>query len=160
MGIYGSYDDINNMEQILAVTEGSTNQEIFSINGNNVKNIPIYPLSPFCEFYSIWFSPNRHYYLAGSGIYEKNSLSDSVWRNGPLDITRKEITKIKANGLNDVFAVGAFGEVLHYNGVSWKSYLNESTGIDGSYTSIAVKNNLIVIVGEDENKAIIQIGRR
>ena len=160
MGIYGSYDDKNNKEQILAVTNGAENQEIFSIDGNNVKNIPIYPIPPFYDFYSIWFSPNHHYYLAGSGIYEKNSLSDGVWRNGPLDITRKEITKIKANGLNDVFAVGAFGEVLHYNGVSWKSYLNESTGIDGSYTSLALKNNLIVIVGEDQNKAIIQIGRR
>jgi len=68
--------------------------------------------------------------------------------------------KAQATGLNDVFMVGSFGEILHFNGISWKSYLNEGTGIIGSYTSVAIKNNLIVVVGGGDDGAIIQIGRR
>lgn len=161
-GIYGAIDQRTNKEQILAVTSygDSAGREIRSIEGPNVRSISTYPLSPYYDFYSLWFSPDHHYYIAGAGIYEKKSLSDSVWMNRQFDLTRDEIIRIKGNDINDVFAVGAFGEVLHYNGITWKSYIHEGTGINGAYTSVAIKNNLVVIVGGEENKAIIQIGRR
>lgn len=98
--------------------------------------------------------------MVGSGIYEKKSLSDSLWLNEPLDITRYGTSGIRGNSLNDVFVAGAFGEFLHYNGVTWKSYINETGWFSGSYGSVAVKNNLIATVGYEGAQAKIMIGHR
>ncbi len=137
---------------------------IFSIQGNTVSEIssdfdfPGYTVPP--ELYGIWFVPNKHYYVVGDGIYEKNLLSESIWKNGPLDITHNAVTAIRGNGLNDVFAVGSFGEVLHYNGKRWTSFINE-TGLDnGGYGGLAVKGNLVVATGGNNPQAVILMGRR
>jgi hypothetical protein len=61
--------------------------------------------------------------------------------------------------LNDVFICGDFGEMLHYNGVSWKSYISQ-TGIDGAYLGLAVSGNTVIAVGEEPPQAIILMGRR
>ena len=88
----------------------------------------------------------KDYYVIGSGIYEKKFLADSLWKNEPLDVTRYATTGIRGNNLNDVFVSGAFGEFLHFNGITWKSYINETGKFSGSYGGIAVKNNLVVTV--------------
>jgi len=83
---------------------------------------------------SVWFRPNRKYYAVGSGIYQKYNLTDAVWKDDSLGrITNYHVNKIRANDINDVFVVGAFGEVLHFNGVRWKSYLSELGVLSGSY---------------------------
>ena len=163
--IYGAQPGLG-FYQILAVCTQNypPGKGIFSIQGNTVSeissdfNFPGYTVPP--ELYGIWFVPNKHYYIVGDGIYEKNSLSDSIWKNGPLDITQKAVTAIRGNGLNDVFAVGAFGEVLHYNGKRWTSYINKTGLDDGSYAGLAVKGNLVVATGGNNPQAVILMGRR
>ncbi len=108
----------------------------------------------------MWFVPKRHYYLVGDGIYEKNLISEDSWKNGPLDITHYGTTGIRGNGLNDIFVAGAFGEFLHYNGVSWKSYINELGEFNGSYGGVSVKNNLVITVGYEGPQAKILMGKR
>jgi hypothetical protein len=66
---------------------------------------------------------------------------------------------VKGNGLNDVMVVGAYGEVLHWNGVSWRSY-RDITGLNGSYTSVAVDGNFVIAVGQNDTQAVVAIGRR
>jgi len=158
--IYGAKNEKTNEDQILAVASRNypLGTAIFQMNASTVTQISEFPLK--WELFGLWFIPNRHYYVAGSGIYEKKSLSESEWKNDPLRYTTHTIMKVQATGLNDVFMVGSFGEILHFNGISWKSYLNESTAIEGSYNSVAIKNNLIVVVGGGAGRAIIQIGRR
>ena len=158
--IYGASLPNFSPEQILAVGTSNypLNKIILSINGNTVTSLPTSPIE--FELSSIWFVPFVYYYVAGDGIFEKNSLSDSSWKNGPLDITKYGITKIRGNGLNDIFAVGAFGEVLHYNRESWKSYINETGLSNGSYAGLAVKGDLIVAVGSNNQQAVVLIGRR
>jgi hypothetical protein len=160
LDIYGASDSRTGKHQILSVCTRNfpLGKGIFSIQGNTATEISSSPIQ--YELYSVWFVPNRHYYVIGDGIFEKNSLSDSTWNNGPLDITRYATTKIRANGLNDVFVVGAFGECLHYNGASWKSYQNETGLTNGSYTSVAVRGNLVIAVGGDSPSAVVAIGRR
>ena len=61
---------------------------------------------------SVWFKQNTKYYVVGSGIYEKFKLNDSVWSTDSINrITDYHVNSIRANDINDVFIVGAFGEL-------------------------------------------------
>jgi len=62
--------------------------------------------------------------------------------------------------VNDIFIVGDFGEILHYNGVSWMNYTSQTGMEDGYYLSLAFKDNLVVSVGQVYDKGVIAIGRR
>jgi len=160
LDIYGATDSKTGEQQILAVCTRNypLGQAIFRIQGSAASQISSYPVQ--WELWSAWFAPNRHYYVVGAGIYEKHFLSDSVWRNGPLDITRYGTTKIRGNALNDVVVVGAFGEWLHYNGVSWKSFHNVTGFASGAFASVAVRGNLTIAVGQSDARAIIANGMR
>jgi hypothetical protein len=146
--------------EILAVASDNNplGEAIISISGNSAAQIPSNPLEQH-QLYGVWFVPNRHYYVVGDGIYEKHLVPDNVWKNGPLDITHYGTTKINGNGINDVIVVGAFGEFLHFNGVSWKSY-QAQTGIGGPYAGLAVHGNIVIAVGEANGLAVITIARR
>lgn len=160
LDIYGADDIKTNEQQILAVCTRNypLGKAIFKIDGNTAIQISSMPIQ--WELFSCWFVPNKHYYVVGSGIYEKSSLPDSVWRNEPLDITHYGTSKIRGNGINDVFVVGAFGEILHYNGFSWKSFLPELGTFNGSYGSLDIKGNLVAITGLESAKAKITLGIR
>jgi hypothetical protein len=158
--IYGVKDALSGAEELYAVCSRNLplGTGIFSINGNLASPISNYPLT--AELYSVWFVPNQHYYVLGDGIYEKTKLSDSTWRNGELDFTKKSTTSIRGNGVNDVMVVGAFGEFLHFNGATWKSYISQTSLPNGSYGSVAMKGNLVIAVGHNNTQGIITIGRR
>jgi len=108
---------------------------------------------------TIWFISGRRYYVGGSGLYEKRSLEEPNWKNGPQDITTNYIFRIRGTGLNNIIAVGGYGEVLHYNGISWKSYYDE-TKINGNYYSVDVRDDIVVAVGYNSPDAVITVGRR
>jgi len=156
--IYGAAN-IAGKQEILAVCSRNfpLRRGIYKIDGNTAAQISTSPIQ--WELYNIWFIPERHYYVVGDGIYEKILLSESSWKNEPLDITNYSTTGVRGNGLHDIFISGAFGEILHFNGVSWKSFIDE-TGFDGAYGEIAVKNNVVVAVGGEGQLAKILIGKR
>lgn len=163
MNIYDIWgiEDKTGKEEILAVAsypDTSAQRKIFQINGTSAKEISSKGINWDLE--SVWFIPDSQYFVAGSGIYQKNLLSDSLWRNSPRDITKYYTNCIRGNGVNDIAAVGAFGEVLHYNGVRWKSFINQTELVRGEYLSVAVKGNEIVTVGYDGNKAVVTVGKR
>ncbi len=148
--------------QILAVANdlsGATlHTAIIQINNNNANIISSLPV--FYPLTAVWFVPNQHYYVGGSGLYEKHLLSDSLWKNGVYDITQYYVTAIRGNALNDVFVAGSYGELLHWNGARWKSFIQETNLSSGSYAAIAVKGNLVIAVGLDSGKAVILKGTR
>jgi len=158
--IYGATDANTGQEQILAVGTRNTplDRVILSIQGNVVTQVSSTPIQG--EIFGLWFTPNNHYYVVGDGIFEKRQLSDNTWNNDQLAITKYATTKICANGLNDVFVVGAFGECLHWNGSSWLSYLKETGLANGSYNRVVSKGNLIVAVGYNSPYAVVAIGKR
>jgi hypothetical protein len=96
---------------------------------------------------SVWFEPSRVYYVAGNGLFSKRRLSDTHWKDLP-NLPLQYIYAVRGNALNDVFIVGAFGLVSHFNGRNWDHYqYNELPLIDGVYTDLAVKDNVVVAVG-------------
>ena len=131
---------------------------IYRIEGNTASQISTDPIE--WELFSCWFVSNRHYYVVGSGMYEKSSLSENQWRNDPLDFTTHSIYKICGTGLNDIFCVGTFGEILHFNGHRWKSFIPELGTIDGDYYATDYKNDVVVAAGYEGTKAKIMVGIR
>ncbi len=166
--IYGDYNEDTREYEILAVASDygqSFAKEILSIKSNDqVILLPSYSQPAMEPLLSVWFEPNRGYYVAGSGIYQKHLLSDYLWKNNLYIITTYATTSIRGNGLNDIVGVGAFGDLVHFNGERWKNDYQEPLLNNGSYTSVAIKENMIVAVGSNQisinSEAVILMGRR
>lgn len=160
--LWGDYNQISGEWEILAVCgnilHGWKNErEIIRLKNNNAMKSTSegskWPLS------GIWFKANTKYYAVGSCIYQKN-FPESRWMGDPLDITTYFVNKLLCNGMNDLIAVGAYGEVLHFNGKNWKSHINQTYLNSGTFLSIATKESLITAVGWNSRKAVILKGRR
>ena len=160
--IWGDYNFKENKWEVLSVCGNilrgwQNDREIIEIQNNIAKKVNAnnvqWPLS------GIWFKSNKIYYVVGSGIYY-NTLIGKNWVARPSDITRYFIRTIRANDINDVFAVGAFGEFLHFNGYNWKSFMDETFLSSGEFFSLSVKGNIVVAVGYNNRKGVIFIGKR
>jgi hypothetical protein len=158
--IYGATDLHTGEEQILAVCSRNLplDKGIYKIQENIAAQISSDPIQ--WELAGVWFVPNRHYYVVGAGIYEKKFLSEPIWKDNGFDITHNITPKIRGNNLNDVFAVGAFGETIHFNGVTWKSYIEETGLNTGGYFTVSLQSNTIVAVGFEYQSAVVIIGKR
>ena len=110
---------------------------------------------------TIWIKPNEKYYVVGSGMYSRTEINSSqAWVSLGGEITQYYVNSIDANGLNDIVVCGAYGELLHFNGIGWQSYQSEAQLQAGSYREIKIKDNFFIAVGYDSPKALITIGRR
>ncbi len=161
--IWGDFNEKTQEWEILAacgnILHGLENEraiiKIHNINRVSMLNSTgaIWPLN------GVWFSVSKRYYVNGSGIYYTHKLGEN-WIGKPLEITQFFIRKIRGNNINDVFASGDYGETLHFNGNSWKSFFNETFLSNGTYLSVNLKNNLVIAVGYQSAKAVITIGNR
>jgi hypothetical protein len=158
--IWGVTNPKTGKSEILAVAsyqDTSVDRKILQITGNTATTISSNGIN--WDLHSIWFKSQSQYYVAGTYFYNKNLLSDNSWSNQYSNVTEYYINCIRGNDVNDIVAVGAFGEVLHYNGKRWKSFKTE-TGLNGTYHSVAIKGNLIVAVGFEGQQAVILVGKR
>jgi len=159
--IWGDFNEKTGEWEILAVASNifsSLEKEVIKINHLNSQILSSDGIDETLR--SVWFKSNIKYYTVGSGTYKKNKLSDAIWEGNPLDITNYFENRIRANDINDVFIAGALGELLHFNGVRWKSYLNETGLFNGAYLSAGIKNNILVAVGYEATQAKIIVGNR
>lgn len=109
----------------------------------------------------LWFVQGRWYCIVGDGIFWKRNLNEPVWSGGPQIITTFYINAVRGTGVNDVFAAGAYGEFLHFNGSTWHSFRAQTGLSNGQYYSIAIKGNLVFAVGyESPRGAVVLRGRR
>ena len=133
---------------------------VLQINGSQVnavsnKGLPVY------SFSSIWLNNPDKAYLAGSGIYINNHFSNGgTWKELQPRASNDYLNSIRGNDVNDIVAVGSFGEVVHFNGVRWVSYISQTGLSNGEYLSVAIKGNEIIAVGYDGAKAVILMGKR
>jgi hypothetical protein len=154
--IWGDYNDKTNEWEILAVASNfgsSSEKKILQIKNQTVINIPLN--SQMWPLKTVWFISNRQYYVAGAGIYQKKLLSDLDWKNQVLDITEYSTYSLRGNNINDVIGVGAFGDLVHFNGVTWKADYVEPNLNFGSYKSININGNITYAVGDEYNQAVI-----
>ena len=159
--IWGDYNPKTNEWEILAVggniLAGYENCVIQIHSNNSTKRLNTegaeWPLR------STWFEAGGNYYIAGSGIYQKHILNDNIWKNDIFSITTYSTNRIRGIEINDIAATGGAGELLHFNGYSWKSFIDE-VGIPGNYYSTDINGNTIISVGQSSNQAVITIGKR
>lgn len=153
------YDVYGSGGQVLAVASNpftGYDRKIVQFNGAAATAISDSPIT--WPLMGVWFVPG-HYYVVGQGIYEKTSLSDPVWRQDSVD-TVDFFSCIRGNAWNDVFVAGGYGQLLHFNGKSWQSYQNVLGLQTGSIGRIAVKGNMMILVGMLGSRAVAVIGRR
>jgi len=178
VGLQGAiaYFDGNNWKRVDAQTDGDIfdiiaveNSDItvfcplnFVQNPSNDKIFKITQTDRF-EFldydkgtaYSVWTKKGFPIYVCGSVI--------SVNKNGyweELSFGEEYLcSRIRGNNLNDIFIVGTFGFVGHFNGMEWKQIM-ELAQPSNIFRSIAVKGNLVVMVGRKDLKGLIVLGRR
>jgi hypothetical protein len=159
--IWGEYNERDDEWEILAVASNyfhSFDRKILKVEGNRSTIINDSPLSQPLK--AVWFKTNKQYYVTGSGIYQKHLLKDKQWQNNPQDITTYSTYAVRGNNTNDVIGVGAFGDVVHFNGKDWKTDYQESLLTYGAYYGVAVKGNAVIAVGTEQSKAVITIGKR
>ncbi len=162
--IWGDYNEKTQEWEVLAVggniLQGTENERAILKIKNNITAELLNPEGTGWPLSGMWFSSDRKYYLVGSGVYKKTLLNENLWDSSLISISEYHTNAVRANNINDVFIVGAYGESLHFNGISWKSYQNDLGVFFGSYKSLSVKNDLIVSVGYESTKAKILVGRR
>jgi len=131
--------------------------KVMKIENNTVINISTDSLS--WSISSVWSSNGREWYICGDGLY-KNRDPHSPWEkiSGPPLIYME---RIRGSEINDIFVVGHFGLVSHWNGLSWHTY----PAMQRKYYGLAVKGDLIVAVGQETagivgGDAAILMGRR
>jgi hypothetical protein len=158
--IYGATNNNTGKTEILAIASklfSSYERKILRLTGTTINELSdsaiIYPLS------SVWFIPNKQYYVAGDGIYEKKKLSESQWRNKALDITKYYTYSVRGNDVNDVIAIGAYGNIVHYNGKTWKEYTDGRLS-SGNYIAVSIRGNVAMTTGYNGQQAVIAVGRR
>ncbi len=94
----------------------------------------------------LWFSSGEEYWLVGSGVY-RSCLNTNNWKK--IDNFPNYFAfSIAATDVNDIWIVGGYGLVSHFNGYTWYNYLeNDLPKISGNYYSVAVTKKYVVIVG-------------
>ena len=130
---------------------------VLQMNENSVSEISTTNLP--ANIGSVWSWKGREWYICGSGLYRTRTL-DMPWEqvSGLPSIFQQ---KVRGNGPNDVFVVGHFGLVLHWNGSTWRQY----SGLPGRYNGLAIQDDLVVVTGTKMSgilagSGIILIGRR
>ena len=160
-GLYGDVNPFTKEIEILCCASGDTkDSEVMRIKNMTAEKIDKSGLEMAV---GLWFKAGIRYYIVGNGLFEKTYRNNNGWNNLNINkiITSNFMNGIRGNGLNDIIVSGAFGELLHFNGLRWKSLRNDKTILNnGSYFEVAVKGNLVVAVGYDETGAIILVGKR
>jgi hypothetical protein len=109
----------------------------------------------------IWFKPPHNYYIVGDGIFYSNELNErSKWIELVPDITTYYTHAIRGIEINDIFVVGAYNTVIHFNGMTWKNYLGNTLPNLGYHLSrMDYKGDIVAAVGYLGRDGIILIGK-
>ncbi|MBU0561349.1 MAG: glucosyl transferase, partial [Bacteroidetes bacterium] len=160
--IWGDYNNTTGEYEILAVASKifyTSERSIIKINKSGAEILDDTGINQ--PLRSVWFKSKRKYICTGSGRYYKNNLNESNWYTNWKSITHYFTNRIRGYETNDILMCGAFGAVLHYNGISWRSYLEKELPlINGELLGISVKENMVVLVGQHDRSGIIYLGRR
>ncbi|MCD4693012.1 MAG: hypothetical protein K8R79_08870 [Calditrichales bacterium] len=160
--IYGIDNQSEGSSEIYCVAAKhleSYDKEILQINGLEVNILPNEGIPWAIK--GILFKPGIRYYVAGSGIYTKRDIhSNKPWKAIHHGVTNYHLEGIRGNDINDFILCGHFGEILHFNGMTWKSY-RETVNIKNTiFYEAAVKDDIIAAVGSNPPNAVIVFGRR
>ncbi len=128
-----------------------SDHKILKINEDN--SIEEFPWLEDERVSCIWTRNGLPIYSAGDGVH--------IWRGESWDkiggLPSKFAGHVSGTALNNIFVVGDFNMILHYNGETWNTIEDNKYGW---YQTVVMEENTVVLVGTREGKAIIKIGRR
>ena len=155
--ICGSTDD--EIMAVAALRFGTFEREILKIVGSTAT--PIIDNGITSSLDGIWFRPDRIYYVVGNGIYARFSITDSTeWEAQQPGVTVFYLTGVDGNNFNDIVACGEFGELLHFDGLSWRSYKDQTSFTSGVLYNVRVNGNCMMAVGFESARAVVVHGTR
>jgi hypothetical protein len=93
----------------------------------------------------LWVSPSGRVYSVGGGVFQ---LLGNNWER--MIDSQKALLRISGTSDNNIFVVGSFGTVLHYNGVDWFQFM-EIRYVDVNYWGIWTNGKEVMIVGHSVN---------
>ena len=162
-GILGAYNSLFGQQQIIALASTYRvelqGKKILQISDNTVTSVDDNGLA--IDLCDIWFIPGRSYFIVGDGIFWKHQMSQSMpWKALHHGVTSYYTTAVSGNSVNDVFVSGVYGEMLHFNGVTWRSYRTDIGLLNFVFSAVALNNSFIIAVGFDGAQACIAIGKR
>ncbi len=158
--IWGNFNRQTNAYDIYAIaSEPFKKYDTALIAISNLKAEKLNIENPLSFYSSIWFPEQGPYYISGSGVYKNKTIKNKKWYRYPDGkVTNYYTHKIRGTARNNVFACGAFGEIVHYNGAHWYNFLNEMPS-HGRYIALDVKGKLVAVAGEGANAAVCLIGK-
>jgi len=113
------------------------------------------------SLHGVWLKGGGPYYVVGSGIYRKRDpMRAGPWQWLHPGVTPYYTYAIRGNDVNDVFICGSYGELLHFNGIQFRSYQNTPGFSAMEFYEVSCRGNLVVTVGYIQSRAVVVIGRR
>jgi hypothetical protein len=147
---------------ILAIAAGpnpSSGMKLLKVNETSVTALPDSGLLWYSV--SIWFVANTSYYIVGPGVFSKTSLDQATWRTDLSPAIQNAFwVRVRGLGANDVFVVGSYGRISHFNGASWHSYSNVISLPQFVLGGLAVHDHTVMVTGSDGQQAVVLIGKR
>ncbi len=104
--------------------------------------------------YSVWFKNRKRIFACGDGLFDRELKGN--WRL-LYDEIPYFMNRIRGSDINNIYVVGAFGLIAHYNGINWKTL---PTKLYGSYVAVDIKENLVVTVGYENRPALLTMIRK
>jgi hypothetical protein len=104
------------------------------------------------RLYSAWAQNENLLYVCGEGVFVNKF---GIWNE--IMLQPVGTNSVRGNNINDIFVVGDYGSIFHFNGVSWQIL---SSFNDKGYSKVFVENDIVAICGRHLGRALIEIGRR
>ena len=136
------------------------------IEGANIPESQLFNPKLYGAFSSLWFDQNNTLYAGGNILFQYKfnrwsyvkSLPDNYIGGNPNTYYRGFIDKVRGNASNDMWIVGDRNTVRHFNGVTWRQIgMPYDPQVDMVWRGMDCKDNLTVLVGSHDNKAIIMM---
>jgi hypothetical protein len=156
--IWGLRNSLTGHQQILATVcpaYGLTGTRLLSINENN--SVDTIPWVAGRGARSIWFDSMLRLYVCGDGVFRREP--DTRWREiAGITLIPVRTERLRGRTRNDLFVVGNYGAVAHFNGLNFKLFPEAAAAL--VYTSLDFKGNQMVAVGYTSSNAIVLHMRR
>ena len=107
---------------------------------------------------SLWGNSKTNIYAAGEGLFHFDGTDSLRMVEWPPGVPKYFMGSVRGTAKNNIFIVGAFGFVMHYNWLTW--YYYEDLYMDNSLRSISVLENEVFTVGLGGNQAHIYHGKK
>ncbi len=98
---------------------------------------------------SVWFQSPRKIYVCGGGVFSRSQ--NGPWQEA-TDVPLIFTERIRGVALNDIFVVGDFGLVAHWNGLTWHVYPEVAAA--AVYASLAYNGRMMVAAGYTGTRAV------